>query len=638
MTAILLLPLLSLSLYILWAFLQFRLAKKAELSNAWMAFIPLLNTFQLFQLAKISLWWILGLFVPFLNIGIMIWIVLRIAYNFGEKKGFGILLFTPPLCFWALWKLGKTAQGSLSPDDQETVNEIKGALAAGYTKEMIAAQAVKEGLPVEKVEYLFAQIDANIAEKQTSTGAIIGLFILSTILWSAAMALLLFFIFSSVFFLIFGEFMPPQTNEVPSNIQNELPVEIPIATEAKTEPVIYNEAIDLEIATIEFAQLPKKIVKNYYGTPETFWEFAYRIKNKTDKKYTIKASLTASQSESVLKAKEESINSINFSIANINKIDIGEQTINIKFYECETEECKNSSEEETPITKEFSQRFWFSGLEEPPRFVTEDEAKELNEAFALSEKEAIEKELFYEIKMISDNELLMSSPDVDLLKEARSMVIIVNNNDTFGTGGAQAICEFTPKTDDSFLLKDTIFSDDFDNHHAFLQKEFPENSITADLNGNGTCKIMAKCPATKDSLDPRSRFCEKDTYAKSTEVTIFTQNFSFEVDEKGNITVEEVVETAKKSKPRRRPKRATKETVEDDKTPVEENTTEIKEEPQTDSAEANSEEIEEVTEEDLSETESLKEEPLLIDTETLSKEENTNLPSLTEEDVKTTDN
>lgn len=76
----------SLALYLFYSFCLYLLAKKLGEQYAWMAFVPVLNIVLMLRMAGMSLWWILGFMVPFLNIyGIIIMqhrgISLRTGHN-----------------------------------------------------------------------------------------------------------------------------------------------------------------------------------------------------------------------------------------------------------------------------------------------------------------------------------------------------------------------------------------------------------------------------------------------------------------------------------------------------------------------------------------------------------------------------
>ena len=66
----------------------------------WAAIVPFYNFIVLLKIAGKPLWWLLLLFVPFVNIVVMIMIVISLARNFGKGTGFAMgLLFLAPIFY-----------------------------------------------------------------------------------------------------------------------------------------------------------------------------------------------------------------------------------------------------------------------------------------------------------------------------------------------------------------------------------------------------------------------------------------------------------------------------------------------------------------------------------------------------------
>ena len=64
----------------------------------WAAIIPFYNYVVMFRITGRSPWWVLGMFVPFLNIFVAIRLVFDLAKVFGRGIGFGFgLLFLFPI-------------------------------------------------------------------------------------------------------------------------------------------------------------------------------------------------------------------------------------------------------------------------------------------------------------------------------------------------------------------------------------------------------------------------------------------------------------------------------------------------------------------------------------------------------------
>jgi len=81
--------------YVYFALCLMMIAKKTDTSNAWMAWIPILNAFLMLMIAKKPLWWFILLLIPFVNIviGIIVW--MAIAEARGKPNWLGILMIIP---------------------------------------------------------------------------------------------------------------------------------------------------------------------------------------------------------------------------------------------------------------------------------------------------------------------------------------------------------------------------------------------------------------------------------------------------------------------------------------------------------------------------------------------------------------
>lgn len=80
-----------------FAFAQFKIAQKLNHQNAWFAFVPILNTVQLIQLAGKPMIWFLGLLVPFVNIVLFAMLWIQVARATGYSAIVGFLTLIPPI-------------------------------------------------------------------------------------------------------------------------------------------------------------------------------------------------------------------------------------------------------------------------------------------------------------------------------------------------------------------------------------------------------------------------------------------------------------------------------------------------------------------------------------------------------------
>ena len=85
----------GLIMYIYFSLSLMKIAQKLNVENAWLAWIPLLNLIVFFQAAGKPVWWILLMFVPFVNLIIMIISWMAIAKNLGKPEWLGILMIVP---------------------------------------------------------------------------------------------------------------------------------------------------------------------------------------------------------------------------------------------------------------------------------------------------------------------------------------------------------------------------------------------------------------------------------------------------------------------------------------------------------------------------------------------------------------
>ena len=83
---------------IVYAFIAFclmKMAQKANTKNAWFAWIPILNIILLVEIAGKSVWWVISLFIPLVNIVILVLIFMAIVKKLGKPSWLGILMIIP---------------------------------------------------------------------------------------------------------------------------------------------------------------------------------------------------------------------------------------------------------------------------------------------------------------------------------------------------------------------------------------------------------------------------------------------------------------------------------------------------------------------------------------------------------------
>ena len=86
---------LCIALYIYFSLALMKIAQKSNTENAWFAWVPILSTILIVQIAKKPLWWILLMFIPFVNIVITILVWMEVAKAVGKPDWLGILMLVP---------------------------------------------------------------------------------------------------------------------------------------------------------------------------------------------------------------------------------------------------------------------------------------------------------------------------------------------------------------------------------------------------------------------------------------------------------------------------------------------------------------------------------------------------------------
>jgi hypothetical protein len=109
--------------YIYMSFCVYRIAKKTNTPDAWLAWIPILDIFLSLQLARKPAWWIVWFFIPVANIVAYILVWMGISKQLGKQEWLGILMIISPLnlIIPGYLAFSKTAMVSDKPQIQ-TVN------------------------------------------------------------------------------------------------------------------------------------------------------------------------------------------------------------------------------------------------------------------------------------------------------------------------------------------------------------------------------------------------------------------------------------------------------------------------------------------------------------------------------------
>jgi len=86
----------ALAFYVYFAFMQYKLAHITGPSkDAWWAFIPIMNTILLINMARKPMWWLALLFIPIVNVVAFFMLWHATAVNAGKSGFWGILVMVP---------------------------------------------------------------------------------------------------------------------------------------------------------------------------------------------------------------------------------------------------------------------------------------------------------------------------------------------------------------------------------------------------------------------------------------------------------------------------------------------------------------------------------------------------------------
>lgn len=85
----------TLPIYIFMSITQFQLAKRLGHEKAWMAWVPIANSIQLFQMAGMSPWLVLVMLVPIANIVVMFLAMANVADRVNYNKALVLLNLVP---------------------------------------------------------------------------------------------------------------------------------------------------------------------------------------------------------------------------------------------------------------------------------------------------------------------------------------------------------------------------------------------------------------------------------------------------------------------------------------------------------------------------------------------------------------
>ncbi len=90
--------------------------------GGWMAWIPILNVFQLLRVADKSPVWLLFFFFPFINLLAFLFVWMSIARRLEQSHRLGYLMLVPGVNLFVLWYLAMLPNTSTAPKKQDNID------------------------------------------------------------------------------------------------------------------------------------------------------------------------------------------------------------------------------------------------------------------------------------------------------------------------------------------------------------------------------------------------------------------------------------------------------------------------------------------------------------------------------------
>ena len=111
----------------------------------WASLIPFYNQVKLLQITGKPVWWVLLMFMPIVNIVLMVIVARRLAASFGKGVGFTLGLVLLPFIFYPILAFGKSTYTSVFPAPGPMSEAVKWSLIAGFLFLLIEGFAVSAG-------------------------------------------------------------------------------------------------------------------------------------------------------------------------------------------------------------------------------------------------------------------------------------------------------------------------------------------------------------------------------------------------------------------------------------------------------------------------------------------------------------
>jgi Family of unknown function (DUF5684) len=96
----------SLISYLFGSFCFWKIFQRLGATNPWFAWVPLLNTWKTYEVGRQSPWWVIGLFIPLVNIVALVFLIMAlvsIVKQLGKNPWLILLMLIPLVNFWVLY-------------------------------------------------------------------------------------------------------------------------------------------------------------------------------------------------------------------------------------------------------------------------------------------------------------------------------------------------------------------------------------------------------------------------------------------------------------------------------------------------------------------------------------------------------
>ena len=92
----------ALGIYFFFSYCLVTLGRKLGDARSWWGWVPVLQVLMMLRVAGLSYWWFLALLIPLVNIGVAIYVWVRIAQKRLKPGWIGALMIIPGLDLFVL--------------------------------------------------------------------------------------------------------------------------------------------------------------------------------------------------------------------------------------------------------------------------------------------------------------------------------------------------------------------------------------------------------------------------------------------------------------------------------------------------------------------------------------------------------